>query len=88
MYLKCGLIFWSVRIQFLVVSFIGVLANSITFKRKKLRKTYLSTGWKGRTGKRLARGHTRTYYPVRPDQTQSMNILPLSVRDFEIFVSI
>ena len=47
---------------------------------------YLSTGWKGRTGKLLARGHTSAYYPVRPDQTQSMNILPLSVQDFEIFV--
>ena len=53
---------------------------------KKLRKMYLSTGWEGRTGKLLARGHTSAYYPVRPDQTQSMNILPLSVQDFEIFV--
>ena len=31
-------------------------------------------------------GHPSAYYPVRPDQTQSMNILPLSVQDFEIFV--
>ena len=68
--------------------FIGILANSITSKEeKKKRKMSLSTGWEGRTGKLLARGHPSAYYPVRPDQTQSMNILPLSVRDFEIFVS-
>ena len=41
----------------------------------------------GRTDKLLARGHPSAYYPVRPDQTQSMNILPLSVEDFEISVS-
>ena len=69
------------------MSFIGILANSITSKEEKLRKMYLWTGWEGRTGKRLARGHPSAYYPVQPDQTQSMNILPLSVEDFEISVS-
>ena len=48
---------------------------------------YLSTGWEGRKGKLLARGHASAYYPVQRDQTQSMNILRLSVEDFEIFVS-
>ena len=68
--------------------FYWYICKQHNFERgKKLRKMHLSTGWEGRTGKLLARGHTSAYYPIRPDQTQSMNILPLSVEDFEIFVS-
>ena len=63
---------------------------------------YLLTEWEGRTGKYLARGHdVRTersevraswprakYFPVRPDQTQSISILsydPLSSLFFCVF---
>ena len=48
---------------------------------------YKSTGWEGRTGKLLARGHISAYYPVRPDQTQSMNILPFLVLKISKFLS-
>ena len=72
----------------LVVSFLGILANSLTSKEEKnyLKCTYRLDGRAGQVNFWLE-GHPSAYYPVRPDQTQSMNILPLSVEDFEISVS-
>ena len=68
--------------------FFGILANSITSKEEKnyLKCTYRLDGRAGQVNFWLE-GHPSAYYPVRPDQTQSTNISPLSVEDFEISVS-
>ena len=46
MKLECGLSFWSVRIPFSVVSFIDILANSVTSKEEKIMQNLL-IDWMG-----------------------------------------
>ena len=85
----------KVRINFLerahpvfACEFYWHIGKQHNFERGKnyVKCTYRLDGRAGQVNFWLE-GHPSAYYPVRPDQTQSMNILPLSVRDFEIFVS-